>query len=144
MHSDTRSLKATEGSPEDALLYTVFVALQDISSGMGPTVMYPGTHTPDFHQRYFGNKSTASKQLDCLGGQKKIHLTMKKGEAVIMDSRLLHCGGANTSKERRHLLCVSFLGPGPPPDGSTASLLTEYRNKFTLASFKSETMEATH
>jgi hypothetical protein len=35
----------------DTRLYTTFVALQDVSEEMGPTIIYPQTHTHEFHAK---------------------------------------------------------------------------------------------
>jgi ectoine hydroxylase-related dioxygenase (phytanoyl-CoA dioxygenase family) len=37
---------------EEAVLYTCFVALQDISIDMGPTTWLPRTHTQEMHERF--------------------------------------------------------------------------------------------
>ena len=133
-HSDTQILGRS--SEKDALLITIFVALQDVNEDMGPTLLYPRTHTRRFHELYFGKKnSNATAQLAALGSvPAQTSMTLRRGSGFAMNSRLLHCGGANTSKSsRRRLLCVSFLGSnGNVPHGSTASLIDEFKNKIRL------------
>ena len=133
-HSDTQILGRS--SEKDALLITIFVALQDVNEDMGPTLLYPRTHTRRFHELYFGKKnSNATAQLAALGSvSAQTSMTLRQGSGFAMNSRLLHCGGANTSKSsRRRLLCVSFLGSnGNVPHGSTASLIDEFKNKIRL------------
>ena len=132
-HSDTQILGR---SKKDALLLTVFVALQNVEENMGPTLLYPRTHTRQFHELYFGKKtSNATSQLAALGTvPSQTSMTLSRGSGFAMNSRLLHCGGANVSKSsRRRLLCVSFLDTkGNVPYGSTASLLDEFKNKIRL------------
>lgn len=119
-----------------AILCTVFVAVQDIDSTMGPTMMYPRTHTDAFHRTYFGTNSSATTQLECLREQEKMSLTLRRGDVVLMNSQLLHCGGANTSTRRRRLLCISFVGrSGRRPYGSTATLYKEYRSSVFVSTF---------
>ena len=47
-HCDTAAGDAS-AVPPPAPLFSLFVALQDVSASMGPTLMYPGTHTASFH-----------------------------------------------------------------------------------------------
>jgi hypothetical protein len=137
-HSDTKILGRS--SEKDALLVTIFLALQDVKKDMGPTLLYPKTHTREFHELYFGNKSTATSQLTALESRKQTSMTLKQGAGFAMNSRLLHCGGANTStSSRRRLLCISFLGSkGNVPHGSTASLIEEYKGRIRLCDILSK------
>ena len=60
-------------------------------------------------------------------------MDLRAGGAVLMDSRLWHCGGANVSEERRTLLVATFLGSrGQPPYGSTWSLLEHLAGQISL------------
>jgi hypothetical protein len=43
---------------EEAILYTCFVALQDISIDMGPTTWLPRTDTQEMHERFQDESST--------------------------------------------------------------------------------------
>jgi hypothetical protein len=72
-------------------VYTVFVALQDISSDLGPTVFIPGSHTEESHRAFRFDKHAM------LSGAQYSHALLQQGDAVIMDSRLFHCGSANNS-----------------------------------------------
>ena len=85
-------------------LYTMFIALQDISAGMGPTIYLPGTHTEEAHQHFHRRKEWL------LAKSEYRHGVLNKGDVVIMDSRLLHCGGAN-SLSRRVVMYFTQLNP---------------------------------
>jgi ectoine hydroxylase-related dioxygenase (phytanoyl-CoA dioxygenase family) len=56
-----------------------------------------------------------------------VQCTVEEGDVVLMDSRLLHCGGGNRSAERRRLVYFSLHVPGNLPQGSTYSMRGEYR-----------------
>ncbi|KAG8461428.1 hypothetical protein KFE25_010615 [Diacronema lutheri] len=104
LHADTLFSEAP-------CLFTAFVALQPISREMGPTLFVPASHTreadeamrrPDTKARGAGAGAdflaTADAQLGCLD----------TGDATLYDSRLLHAGGANSSRERRVLAYITF------------------------------------
>ena len=87
--------------------YTAFVALQDIDASMGPTLLLPGTHNEIAH-RLFDHPATK----DDFVSECDVKLaTMKQGDAVIMDSRCIHAGGANSSNTRRILFYVTVRHP---------------------------------
>ncbi len=78
-------------------LYTIFVALQDITDDMGHTVFYSRTHTTEAHKMW----ALAQKKVDSpkyLQTQNAFKSELKKGDVSIFDSRLLHCGMANKSQ----------------------------------------------
>jgi ectoine hydroxylase-related dioxygenase (phytanoyl-CoA dioxygenase family) len=57
----------------------------------------------------------------------------KAGDAMLMHSRVLHCGGANTSSaKRRRMLYVTFKVPFNSPRGNLYSILPEYEGKCRL------------
>jgi hypothetical protein len=93
--------------PEPPLL-TAFVALQDITLDMGPTIFLPQTHTALAHDQFNGGEDAKDQLLSTCGYE---YATLSKGDAAVFDPRCLHCGGANTSKSRRSLLYVSFRNP---------------------------------
>lgn len=51
---------------------------------------------------------------------------------MLYDSRTMHCGGENSSDKRRSVLCISCMGPGIRPDGTTWTMLPSLRNQITL------------
>ena len=118
VHSDTRHI---EGSAE---MYSVFIAAGDIHESMGPLNFWPQTHTENW-----------AEYLDM---DHRCQMVAKAGDAVIMNSQLLHCGGANTSFRRRTVLYFSFQGKGNPPVGSTYSLVDCLKGKTLKDFWKSD------
>ena len=114
VHSDTQHY---ENSAE---MYSIFIATEDTSESMGPLNYWPGTHT---------EKWTGRLNMD-----NRCQMIGEAGDAVIMNSRLLHCGGANSSFRRRPVFYFTFLGKGNKPVGSTFSLVEDLEGK-TLKDF---------
>ena len=94
-----------------ALLYTAFVALQDIEDDMGPTLFLPGTHTRESHHTFLKGKGNAQAQF--LTHAKYCTSHLKKGDVQIMDSRVLHAGLDNrsTAGKRRTLFYFTIRNP---------------------------------
>ena len=92
---------------EKCPLYTVFVALQDIVPEMGPTVFLPGTNTEDGHARIACDKKTKEEFFK---GREFRQALLHKGDVVVMDSRSMHYGDAN-SQSRRVLMYFTLLNP---------------------------------
>ena len=122
-------------------LFSVFVALGNISPCMGATLMWPGTHTVEFQD-----------ELERAGGallrsRMAVHMDLEVGGAVVMDSRLWHCGGANLSgadgglPQQRCLLVLSFAQPAFFPQGPTYSLLPSLAGRLSLLNMR-RAMEA--
>ena len=120
--------------PEPPLL-TALVALQDIDSDMGPTIFLPGTHCQATHARF-----NSDEKADLLENSEYKSALLRKGEVAVFDPRCLHCGGPNTSQNRRVLLYLSFRNPHctsdvyvPPgsvfPDGRSLSLHCDFSNE---------------
>lgn len=93
---------------ELAPLYVIFLALQDVTEGMGPTSFLLGTHTHEANAIFAsGDMSKKDEQLsraDCRLS------TLRKGDAVLFDARTLHCGNANDERTRV-LFNFSFRNP---------------------------------
>ena len=104
-------------APTACRLMTIFVALQDVATSMGPTCVWPATHTPGFHA------AVAERGPSVLARRPHVALDLPAGGALLMDSRLWHCGGPNASGRRRALLVATFAAAGCYPEGSTYSLL---------------------
>ena len=68
-------------------LYTVFIATQDVTREMGPTLFIQGSNTEAAHRSLRHNRN------DFLTGSAYHQALLKKGDTVVMDSRILHCGG---------------------------------------------------
>ena len=100
-------------------LYTVFIALQDITPDMGPTLFLPNTHNEQDHAKH-KSKDQSLKNKFLAACEYKQGL-LQRGDAVIMDSRTLHCGSGNESGHRV-LLYFTLNNPHfretPPPTGS--------------------------
>eukprot|EP01060_Flectonema_neradi_P022933 TRINITY_DN3114_c0_g1_i1.p1 TRINITY_DN3114_c0_g1~~TRINITY_DN3114_c0_g1_i1.p1 ORF type:complete len:400 (+),score=100.36 TRINITY_DN3114_c0_g1_i1:51-1202(+) len=138
---------------DTAQMWSMLVALQDVDEDMGPTHVWPGTNTLDHHSRCYshyagpggdiGGQTTSRSKLDIEAADDLFQVPHKKmtissGSFVAYDSRLMHCGGANTSKKSRTVLVMTFIGAGMLPEGSTYDLLPKLTNKYRLSSFPLE------
>ena len=113
VHPDT-PIEPIERSPVDGdgsgaaealpAVCTAFLALQDISPEMGPTVLWAGTHTSAAHEAWYDEKVAFLRRSRARVG------LLNKGDVLLFDSRLLHCGGANSAQSgsRRALFYFSF------------------------------------
>jgi ectoine hydroxylase-related dioxygenase (phytanoyl-CoA dioxygenase family) len=126
---------------DDPVLYTCFVALQDVQLDMGPTTWLPGTHTVDNH-RLFRDESTPDGQESnkdkLLRTQPSVLGLLPKGSCGVFDSRLLHCGGANTSQTSRAIFYFSFKNHKIGNPGNPGSIRLEYISKFALSELEKE------
>ena len=86
---------------------TCFLALQDVDDRMGPTVFLPGTHCSESHAAFNAPAETGAKQALLASAPRQLG-TLGRGDAMLFDSRLLHCGSANESDARRVLFYFSF------------------------------------
>jgi Phytanoyl-CoA dioxygenase (PhyH) len=121
------------GRTEPTLL-TCFVALQDVSLTMGPTVFLPRTHTALQHAAFADEAKPVSSALSELSESldspkdallrhtKSVVSTLTKGSCAIFDSRLLHCGSANRSAQSRAIFYFSFRNPTVAYPGNPASI----------------------
>ena len=119
-------------------LASVFVALQEITKDMGPTLILAKTHLPEFHKTIVpttqetynaegeleiihldqGNEDDGDDDSVVHNTQGNVQFTLEEvqnsailcnaGESYIMDSRCAHLGGANTSSKERAVLCFAF------------------------------------
>lgn len=124
IHADTKF------TPRPSLI-TTFVALQDVTSTMGPTSYVPGTHTDvSAHMDYMRNSLGFLSAAD---GRSSI---MDIGDATVYDSRILHCGGANRSDRIRVLLVLTFRHEGTSKNSewSPNSIRAEVAGRHTLRS----------
>lgn len=132
LHPDT-PCSSTPAAP----LLTVFASLQHTSLAMGPTILCPGTHSSACHEELETIRledRSLEQSIDSFGGKRVV---CDAGTAVVMDSRLLHCGDANIGGRRR-LFYTTWLLPGSSPCGSTYSIREEIRNQFRLKHFVRE------
>uniref|UniRef100_A0A7S2IAS3 Uncharacterized protein n=1 Tax=Helicotheca tamesis TaxID=374047 RepID=A0A7S2IAS3_9STRA len=124
MHPDTPYLEG-----KDAVLYTCFIALQDIRMDMGPTTWLPGTHTAKAHEVFQDNDSSSGKESrkdEMIRTHPSVLGLLPKGCCAIFDSRCLHCGTANKSEDdSRALFYFSFKSPKVGYPGNPASIRSE-------------------
>jgi Phytanoyl-CoA dioxygenase (PhyH) len=110
--------------PLQAPMWTVFCALQPVTSQMGPTVVVPGTHTQRFHDPPAGANVRTLMHQECTYRRAEL----SAGDCIVMDARTFHYGSANTSsandeRQRRSMLYFTLRNPfhvatGYPPSGS--------------------------
>ena len=109
----------------------VFVALSSISRAMGPTTFLPGTHTADAHEVFHRQGAAAAARL--VGRTEAEAPLLEWGDALVMDTRVLHCGGANRSSSERTLFYFTFRRAGEPEPALRHSSLREgLRDQFSL------------
>ena len=117
---------------QDPTVYTCFVALQDVTRDMGPTMFIPGTNNAQAHVEFVEGPGI-NKVGPVLERMNEIGV-ISRGDATLFDSRTLHCGTENESDKRRVLFYFSFqLAGSDNPNTMTSTIRSELRNKFTLA-----------
>jgi len=138
VHSDSPWQAATSLEPP---LLTSFVALQSVTSAMGPTLFLPGTHGGarggEAHAAY--SESTAS--LDTLlCDRPNVEALLNVGDVSCFDSRTLHCGSANAKHggSTRALFYVSFMNPRAAQPIGTAGSLRRDVKPLTLGSLRAK------
>jgi hypothetical protein len=137
-HPDT-PCSATNDEP---VLYTCFIALQDITIDMGPTTWIPNTHNVKAHETFQDNTVDPSSG-ECpkdtlLRTQPAVLGLLPKGSCAIYDSRLLHCGGSNASNTSRALFYFSFKSPKVGYPGNPGSIRRELISKYTITTLEKE------
>jgi ectoine hydroxylase-related dioxygenase (phytanoyl-CoA dioxygenase family) len=127
---------------DDPVLYTCFVALQDVQLDMGPTTWLPGTHTVDNHGLFrdesISEEGQETNKDKLLRTKPSVLGLLPKGSCGIFDSRLLHCGGANTSPTSRAIFYISFRHHKVSNPGNPGSIRMEYISKFALSEMEKE------
>ncbi|KAL7544579.1 hypothetical protein ACHAWF_007960 [Thalassiosira exigua] len=121
------------------VLYTCFVALQDVTLDMGPTTWLPRTHNEKAHSAFQDATATegggTSPKDELIKTTPAVLGTLSKGSCTIFDSRTLHCGTANRSEDGRALFYFSFKNPEVGYTGNPASIRPELANaKVSLGS----------
>jgi hypothetical protein len=91
-----------------ASLYVVFLALQDVTTTMGPTTFLRASHTETANTA-FEHKGDAFDSL--LRASQPFESCLETGDLVVFDARVLHCGTANRSDTDRALFNFSFKSP---------------------------------
>ena len=115
-------------------LYTCTIALQGISTDMGPTLFLKGSNSKGIHKQF------DSKPAALLGSTPYFQSTLGAGDAALYDSRTLHCGGANRSPSPRALFYFTFTNPEGFQEENdawnVASIREELRGKYRLSNFR--------
>jgi len=112
---------------KDAPLYVIFLALQDITEAMGPTTFLLGTHTHKERSK-FDNPQMKDEQL--ANADSRLAL-LNKGDAVLFDARILHCGNANeveggsTRGEFAHFSAFTHTSPSSLVDPLTHKIMKQ-------------------
>ena len=131
-------------------LYAAFVALQDVSLDMGPTVYLPGTHTAASHSSFYGGDLDRGKDWTVsppiaegfLRSRPVVLGTLKAGDVALYNQQVLHCGSANESpSETRRQFYISFRNTAVPFKGHAElpfSIRPSFKNKLTLGSIRTE------
>jgi len=114
-------------------LYVIFLALQDVNESMGPTSFLLRTHTAKGNDT-FKDQSQEVRDEQLSTADCRIS-TLKKGDAVLFDARILHCGNANDLENgsNRALFNFSFRNPKISGDlGYKGSIRPGYAQAMSL------------
>ena len=113
--------------PEPSAL-VVWCALSDVTLEMGPTLLLPGTHSEQAHAAFHSVQGTdippdfaAAAAVGCEG---PVAPLLHRGDVLVMDSRVVHCGLANRSDRERTLFYFTFRRNGDVDDEWLQSSLT--------------------
>ena len=108
---------------------TTFIALQDVSEAMGPTLFIPETNTLEAHKSFQENLELGGPTLL----KPNVKALLKTGDGSVFDSRLLHCGTENVSESRRVLFYITY-GPknAENPNRGFSTIREEFRGRYTL------------
>jgi ectoine hydroxylase-related dioxygenase (phytanoyl-CoA dioxygenase family) len=125
---------------DEPVLYTCFIALQDINIDMGATIWIPGTNTRQAHELFKDEDTSLGESAKdrLLRTTPAVVGLLPKGCCAIFDSRTLHCGGSNKSETSRALFYFTFKNPKIGFPGNPGSIRREYISKFTLATLETE------
>mmetsp|Transcript_106856 Transcript_106856/g.300426 ORF Transcript_106856/g.300426 Transcript_106856/m.300426 type:complete len:300 (-) Transcript_106856:13-912(-) len=105
-------------------LFSVLVALQDVTYEMGPTRFLLGTNHGDAHERFQESPAAFIRDASCAVA------LLAVGDASVYDGRTLHCGGANRSNSERVLFNVTFCH-ADSPHGLDRALLSRAGDEDT-------------
>lgn len=108
---------------------TLFLATSDIQDeDMGPTRFMPATHAPEC---FDGGEWLPPTPANGVREREDVWFPLNAGDAVMMQSTLWHCGGANTSEKKRVLLSFSFTQRNNTSSSSAADA-----DSWTLRDFR--------
>lgn len=104
---------------------------QDVTREMGPTTFLLGTHTREERAK-FDDYNQKDEQLSNANARLAL---LKKGDAVLFDARVLHCGNANEEEggSTRAMFNFSFRNPKEVGNlGYCGSMRPGYVERLTL------------
>jgi len=117
---------------QEGVLFSTFIALQDVTPAMGPTRFLVGSHTLEAHEAF---DDDGIDYVSAAAGSAACGL-LAPGEATLYDGRVLHCGGPNRSDELRILFYLTFRRRGADGEelanDEAHSIHQGYRGRFTL------------
>ena len=92
-------------------VFSLFVALQDVTQDMGPTELLLGSHIAEAHDYL----SSLGAENVVEAGMQPVHsMELQCGDAFLFDSRLWHRGGGNRQRWRRQLYLTLLPAGGKP------------------------------
>jgi len=121
---------------KDPPIYSVYVALQDVTASMGPTVFFPRTNNVKDHSEW---KKGGVSFDEYLRTKVPKFALLKKGDLIVYDPLVLHCGAANLVETGsvRSLFNVGFRNPKVVGDfGYQGSMRPGYKGKMTFGMLK--------
>lgn len=103
---------------------------------MGHTTYLLRTHTDEAHKIF---NSGIKQKEELIALSPVVQTRLKKGDCVIFDSRILHCGGANESNNRRVLFYWTLtsgdtIKNNPNPKRGMGSIRVDDHLKHTFVS----------
>jgi len=115
-------------------LFTIGVALDDISDDMGALQILPKSHSNDEIANRLNQRDCNEEMAPFCGYfHEEIdhwNWTCKRGDVLVWNSSLLHRSGGNRSGKMRSIYYFSLLFKTQAiPEGSTHSLLNKYKKK---------------
>eukprot|EP00310_Coccolithus_braarudii_P001358 CAMPEP_0183359104 /NCGR_PEP_ID=MMETSP0164_2-20130417/51216_1 /TAXON_ID=221442 /ORGANISM="Coccolithus pelagicus ssp braarudi, Strain PLY182g" /LENGTH=405 /DNA_ID=CAMNT_0025533147 /DNA_START=141 /DNA_END=1358 /DNA_ORIENTATION=+ len=130
-------------------LYAAFLALQDVTVEMGPTLYLPGTHTKEQHTIFYGGNLAVGRDPvgtrtnpvneEYLASRPVKFGLLKKGDVALYNQQVLHCGSANESEDRvRRQFYISVRNPAVKGINARASIRPAYLNQLSLGEVRDE------
>lgn len=115
----------------------VWIATHDVTLEMGPTLLVPGTHTKRAHDAFDaaqgGSLPPDFVAAAAVGADGPEAPLLQRGDALVMDSRVLHCGLANRSECERTLFYFTFRRNGDADaEWQQSSLRQSLRDRYEL------------
>ena len=134
---------------EGTRMVSIRLALCDIEYPMGALTVWPATHTPAFHEQAFGSESNnggSGGAAMALRETPSVHMDLRAGDALLVDSRLWHADGANTTggsgssglpnhagpPRSQIVLIATFASPRLFPPPSECTMLPRLIGRFSL------------